>query len=116
MAIDSTIVDIGSRVGPWNGSDFRWQSCRRARVFYIGNAQMRYHGIDQMGYPWATRSAGLGRDRRVLRRQRHLAPERLLSGKAKALAPLRLRKPVAKIGWSRYVYDPRRTRGAAARH
>ena len=24
---------------------------RRARVYYFGNAQMRYYGVDEMGYP-----------------------------------------------------------------
>jgi hypothetical protein len=32
-----------------------------------------------------------------------------------ALAPLRLREPVAKIGWSMYVYDLRKKKAGAAR-
>ncbi|HUP04451.1 MAG TPA: hypothetical protein VMU19_10705, partial [Bryobacteraceae bacterium] len=81
---------------------------RRARVYYFGNAQLRYYGIQELGYPTARDQRGWDEidDYCVA----SVTP--LLGNYAplEDLAQLRLREPIAKVGWSMYVYDLRKTR------
>jgi hypothetical protein len=87
---------------------------RRARVYYFGNAQMRYYGIDEMGYPEPLDQKGWDAiDEYCVT---SVTPLQGVYVSLNSLAPLRMREPVAKIGWSMYVYDLRKPKaGAAAR-
>ena len=85
---------------------------RRARVYYFGNAQMRYYGIDEMGYPGPLDQKGWDEiDEYCVA---NVTPLQGVYVPLNDLAPLRLREPVAKIGWSMYVYDLRKTKAAAS--
>lgn len=85
---------------------------RRARVFYFGNAQMRYYGIDEMGYPEPMDRKGWDEiDEYCVA---SVTPLQGVYVPLNALAPLRMREPVAKIGWSMYVYDLRKKTSARA--
>jgi hypothetical protein len=79
---------------------------RRARVFYFGNAQLRYYGIDEVGFPGPRDQQGWNEidDYCVA----NVTP--LLGNYVplEDLAQLRLREPIAKVGWSMYVYDLRK--------
>jgi hypothetical protein len=79
---------------------------RRARIYYFGNAQMRYYGIDEIGWPDPLDAKGWDEidDYCVV----NVTPLYGVYAPLNALAPLRLREPVAKIGWSMYVYDLRK--------
>ena len=80
---------------------------RRARVFYFGNAQMRYYGIDELGYPEPLDQKGWDEiDEYCVA---NVTPLQGVYVPLNCLAPLRLREPVAKIGWSMYVYDLRKS-------
>jgi hypothetical protein len=85
---------------------------RRARVYYFGNAQMRYYGIDEMGYPEPLDQKGWDAidDYCVA----SVTPLQGVDVPLNNLAPLRMREPVAKIGWSMYVYDLHKPKAAAA--
>jgi hypothetical protein len=85
---------------------------RRARVYYFGNAQMRYYGIDEMGYPEPLDQKGWDAidDYCVA----SVTPLQGVYVPLNSLAPLRMREPVAKIGWSMYVYDLHKPKTAAA--
>jgi hypothetical protein len=86
---------------------------RRARVYYFGNAQMRYYGIDEMGYPGPLDQKGWDEiDEYCVA---NVTPLQGVYVPLADLAPLRLRQPVAKVGWSMYVYDLRKPKAAAAR-
>ena len=85
----------------------------RARVYYFGNAQMGYYGIDEMGYPKALDQKGWDEiDEYCVA---NVTPLEGVYVPLSDLAPLRMREPVAKIGWSMYVYDLRKPKPAAAR-
>jgi hypothetical protein len=87
---------------------------RRARVYYFGNAQMRYYGIDEMGYPGPLDQKGWDEiDEYCVA---NVTPLQGVYVPLADLAPLRLREPVAKIGWSMYVYDLRKPKAAPAPH
>jgi hypothetical protein len=89
------------------------QGNRRARVFYFGNAQMRYYGIDEMGFPEPLDQKGWDEiDEYCVA---NVTPLQGVYVPLSALAQLRLREPVAKIGWSMYVYDLRKPKAGAAR-
>jgi len=76
---------------------------RRARVFYFGNAQLRYYGIDELGYPEPMDQKGWDQiDEYCVA---NVTPLQGVYVPLNFLAPLRMREPVAKIGWSMYVYD-----------
>jgi hypothetical protein len=82
------------------------QGNRHARVFYFGNAQMRYYGIDEMGFPGPLDQKGWDEiDEYCVA---NATPLEGVYVPLSALAQLRLREPVAKIGWSMYVYDLRK--------
>jgi hypothetical protein len=86
---------------------------RRARVFYFGNTQMHYYGIDDGGYPEPLDQKGWDEiDEYCVA---NVTPLQGVYVPLNALAPLRLREPVAKIGWSMYVYDLRKKKAGAAR-
>jgi Dolichyl-phosphate-mannose-protein mannosyltransferase len=83
---------------------------RRARVYYFGNAQMRYYGIDEMGYPGPLDQKGWDEiDEYCVA---NVTPLQGVYVPLSELAPLRMREPVAKIGWSMYVYDLRKPKSA----
>ncbi len=78
---------------------------KRARVAYFGNAQMRYYGLKELGFPPPL-------DQRAWEEIDDYAVASVtpLEGvyvPLNLLAPLRVREPIAKIGWSMYVYDLR---------
>ena len=79
---------------------------RRARVYYFGNAQMRYYGIDEMGYPEPMDRKGWDAIDEFC--VASVTPLQGVYVPLDALARLRMREPVAKIGWSMYVYDLRK--------
>jgi hypothetical protein len=86
---------------------------RRARVYYFGNAQMRYYKIDEMGYPGPLDQKGWDAiDEYCVA---NVTPLQGVYVPLNDLARLRLREPVAKIGWSMYVYDLRKPKTAPAR-
>jgi hypothetical protein len=88
------------------------QGNRRARVFYFGNAQMRYYGIDEMGFPEPLDQKGWDEiDEYCVA---NVTPLEGVYVPLSALAQLRLREPVAKIGWSMYVYDLRKPKAGPA--
>ena len=94
----------------------RWldaHGTRRARVYYFGNAQMRYYGVDELGYPGALDQQGWDAvdDYCVA----SVTPLLGVYVPLADLAQLRLREPIAKIGWSMYVYDLRKKKIAGAR-
>jgi hypothetical protein len=79
---------------------------RRARVFYFGNAQLRYYGVQEVGYPGPRDQRGWDEIDDYC-----VASVTPLMGNyvpLEDLAQLRLREPVAKVGWSMYVYDLRK--------
>jgi hypothetical protein len=79
---------------------------RRARIYYFGNVQLRYYGVDEVGWPDPLDQKGWDAvdDYCVV----NVTPLYGVYAPLNALAPLRLREPVAKIGWSMYVYDLRK--------
>jgi hypothetical protein len=79
---------------------------RRARVYYFGNAQLRYYGINEAGYPEPLDQKGWDEidDYCVA----NVTPLNGVYAPLAALAPLRMREPIAKVGWSMYVYDLRK--------
>ena len=87
----------------------RWldaHGTRRAHVFYFGNAQLRYYGVDELGYPPPMDQKGWDElDGYCVANATPL--EGVYVG-LNELAPLRMRQPVAKVGWSMYVYDLRK--------
>lgn len=81
---------------------------RRARVFYFGNAQLRYYGVQEAGYPGPRDQQGWDEIDDYC-----VASVTPLVGNyvpLEELAQLRLREPIAKVGWSMYVYDLRKPR------
>jgi hypothetical protein len=93
----------------------RWMEVHhvpRARVYYFGNAQMRYYGVNEMGYPEPLDQKGWDEiDEYCVA---SVTPLQGVYAPLDALARLRLREPVAKIGWSMYVYDLRKTKNGLA--
>ena len=83
------------------------------RVYYFGNAQLRYYGIDEMGYPGPLDQKAWDEvDQYCVA---NVTPLEGVYVPLNDLAPLRLREPVAKIGWSMYVYDLRKPKVPPAR-
>jgi 4-amino-4-deoxy-L-arabinose transferase-like glycosyltransferase len=77
------------------------QGTRRARVYYFGNAQLRYYGIDEMGYPEPMDEKGWNEIDELC--VANVTPLQGVYAPLNALARLRMLEPVAKIGWSMYV-------------
>ena len=92
----------------------RWldqHGTRRARVFYFGNAQLGYYGINEVGFPAPLDQQGWADvDDYCIA---NVTPLNGVYVPLSVLAQLRLREPIAKIGWSMYVYDVRRQKAAA---
>jgi hypothetical protein len=87
----------------------RWleqHGTRRARVYYFGNAGVRYYGIDERAFPDPLDQKGWDAidDYCVA----SATPLQGVYVPLADLAPLRLLQPVAKVGWSMYVYDLRK--------
>jgi hypothetical protein len=79
---------------------------RRAYICYFGNAQLRYYGVDEANLPGPLDQQGwndLDGFAVANVTPLHGAYVPLID-----LAPLRLREPIAKVGWSMYVYDFRK--------
>src|SRR5450759_1738893 len=72
---------------------------------------MRYYGIDEVGFPDPLDEKGWDEvdDYCVA----NVTPLMGVYVPLNSLAALRLREPVAKIGWSMYVYDLRKPKAAA---
>jgi hypothetical protein len=79
---------------------------RRARIYYFGNAQMRYYGVDEVGYPSPMDQQGWNDVNEYC--VANVTPLQGVYVPLAELAQLRLREPIAKIGWSMYVYDLRK--------
>jgi hypothetical protein len=79
---------------------------RRVRVSYFGNAILPYYGVQEVGFPSPLDQQGWDEidDYVVLNVTNLWGPYVPLN----ALAPIRMRKPIAKIGWSMYAYDFRK--------
>jgi len=79
---------------------------RRARIYYFGNAQMPYYGIQEIGWPAPLDQQGWDEidDLCVV----SVTTLKGVYAPLSALAPLRMREPMAKVGWSMYVYDLRK--------
>jgi len=84
---------------------------RKAYTFYFGNAQLRYYGVDEMGIPPPLDSKGWDDIDGWL--VANVTPLQGVYVPLDALAPVRLRDPVARIGWTMYVYDLRKPKPAA---
>ena len=83
---------------------------RRAHIYYFGNAPLDYYGIQDLGYPGPRDQRGWDQLDGFC-----VASVTPLLGNyvpLEDLAPLRLREPIAKVGWSMYVYDLRKKRHA----
>jgi hypothetical protein len=79
---------------------------RRVRISYFGNAQMPYFGVQEIGFPAPLDQQGWDEvdDYVAVNVTNLLGPY----GPLDYLAPVRLRQPIAKVGWSMYVYDFRK--------
>jgi 4-amino-4-deoxy-L-arabinose transferase-like glycosyltransferase len=84
---------------------------RTANVFYFGNVELGYYGIDDRGIPapldrqaWERIDGWLVAD---------VTPLKGVYVPLNALAPVRLKDPVARVGWTMYVYDLRKPKRAA---
>jgi 4-amino-4-deoxy-L-arabinose transferase-like glycosyltransferase len=86
---------------------------RRARVFFFGNTQLRYYGVDELGLPGPMDQKGWDEINEYT--VASVTPLYGVYVPLVELAPLRLKQPVAKIGWSMYVYDLRQPKSAPAR-
>jgi Dolichyl-phosphate-mannose-protein mannosyltransferase len=78
-------------------------------IRYFGNAQMDYYGINAMPFPDPLDAKGWDAIDGYA-----VASVTALQGvyvPLNQLAPLRLRDPIAKVGWSLYVYDLRKRPG-----
>jgi Dolichyl-phosphate-mannose-protein mannosyltransferase len=74
-----------------------------ARVWYFGNAQMDYYGLRAVPFPDPLDEKGWNAIDGYA-----VSSVTVLKGvyvPLNQVAPLRLREPIAKIGWSMYVYD-----------
>jgi hypothetical protein len=80
-----------------------------AYVLYFGNAQMPYYGIDAKNFPDPLDQQAW--DRLDGFAVAAVTPLNGVYVSLDRLARLRLREPVAKIGWSMYVYDFRKRPG-----
>ncbi|MBV9743772.1 MAG: glycosyltransferase family 39 protein [Acidobacteriia bacterium] len=79
-----------------------------ARVWYFGNAQMDYYGIYADAFPDPLDQKGWDAINGY-----GVASVTVLEGvyvPLNTVAPLRLKEPMAKVGWSMYVYDLRKGR------
>lgn len=67
---------------------------------------MRYYGVDELGFPGPLDRKGWEQiDEFAVA---SVTPLQGVYVPLEDLAPLRLRQPIAKIGWSMYVYDLRK--------
>jgi hypothetical protein len=80
----------------------------RALVHYFGNAPLGYYGIQEIG--WPAPLDGKAWDEIDDFCVASVTPLHGVYVPASMLAPLRRHEPIAKIGWSLYVYDLRRTK------
>jgi hypothetical protein len=93
----------------------RWldaHGTRKVSICYFGNAQLRYYGVDEGNLPAAFDQQGWNAlDGFVVA---NVTPLNGAYVPLIDLAPLRLRDPIAKVGWSMYVYDFRKTDGRSS--
>ncbi|HEY1339187.1 MAG TPA: glycosyltransferase family 39 protein, partial [Bryobacteraceae bacterium] len=85
---------------------------RKAYVCYFGNAQLRYYGVDENGLPPALDRQGWEQVNGYV--VANVTPLNGVYVPLADLASLRLREPIAKVGWSMYVYDFRKAGSTAA--
>jgi hypothetical protein len=79
---------------------------RKAYVSYFGNAPLQYYGVDEIGLPPARDQQGW--DAIDGYAVASVTPLEGVYVPLEDLAPLRMRRPIAKVGWSMYVYDFRK--------
>jgi hypothetical protein len=80
---------------------------RRARVHYFGNVILPYYGIQEIGFPDPLDQQGWDDvDDYIVANATNLMG---IYVPLNSLAPVRVRQPIAKIGWSMYVYDFRKS-------
>jgi hypothetical protein len=84
---------------------------RKAHVFYFGTAELAYYGVDDQGIPDPLDRQSWDRIDGWL--VANVTPLEGVYVALDALAPVRLKDPVARIGWSMYVYDLRKPKPAA---
>jgi hypothetical protein len=91
----------------------KWLSAhpgRQTRIFYFGNAQIADSGVNWMGVPPPLDRQGWDEiDGWVVA---NVTPLQGVYVPLNDLAPLRLKDPVARVGWTMYVYDFRKPRPA----
>jgi Dolichyl-phosphate-mannose-protein mannosyltransferase len=83
-----------------------------ARIWYFGNAQMDHYGIRADGFPDPLDEKGWNSIDGYA-----VSSVTVLEGvyvPLNQVAPLRLRDPIAKVGWSMYVYDFRKKAAPSA--
>jgi hypothetical protein len=89
----------------------KWLSAhpaRQTRIFYFGNTQLADYGANWMGVPPALDRQGWDEiDGWVVA---NVTPLQGVYVPLNDLAPLRLKDPVARVGWTMYVYDFRKPR------
>ena len=83
---------------------------RRARIYYFGNVEISHYGVQDLGFPEPLDQKGWDAiDDFVIV---NVTPLMGTYAPLEDLAPVRLREPIAKIGWSMYVYDFRKPKPA----
>jgi 4-amino-4-deoxy-L-arabinose transferase-like glycosyltransferase len=85
---------------------------RRARVHYFGNAILTYYGVQEVGMPEPLDQKGWDELDDIV--VANVTPLMGIYVPLNALAPMRMRQPDAKVGWSMYVYDLRKKRPVAS--
>ncbi|MGA3098893.1 MAG: glycosyltransferase family 39 protein [Bryobacteraceae bacterium] len=84
---------------------------RKAYVFYFGNTRLESYGVEYMNVPDPLdRKAWDEMDGWLVA---NVTPLEGVYVPLDALAPVRLKDPVARIGWTMYVYDLRKPKPAA---
>jgi Dolichyl-phosphate-mannose-protein mannosyltransferase len=79
---------------------------KRVRIDYFGNAIVPYYGIEEIGFPAPLDQKGWDEiDDYVAVNVTELVG---VYSRLNGIAPIRLRHPIAKVGWSVYVYDLRK--------
>ena len=84
---------------------------RKAHLFYFGTTYLAYYGLDDQGIPDPLDRQSWDRIDGWL--VANVTPLEGVYVPLNALAPIRLKDPVARIGWSMYVYDLRKPKPAA---
>jgi hypothetical protein len=92
----------GKKLSRW----LRDHGTNHARIFGFGNTQLAYYGVREDGWPLPLDQAGWDAidDYCAV----NVTPFHGVYVPLNLLTPLRMREPVAKVGWSIYIYDLRK--------